>query len=113
MLLNPFLFHGTDLARHLGPTEVMAELFVDFYPVFSPRPDYMPSPHFHFPSPALIIRQLPLLMLELTPLAGVAQQTAPLTGSVRGESGAPIEFVTLTLHRAADSVLVKTEFSDA
>lgn len=52
-------------------------------------------------------------MLGLTPLAGVAQQTASLTGTVRGEAGAPMEFVTLTLHRAVDSVLVKTEFSDA
>ena len=47
------------------------------------------------------------------PLAGAAQQTVPLTGTVRGAAGVPVEFVTLTLHRATDSVVVKTEFSDA
>ena len=75
-------------------------------------PDFTPSPHF-FCSISLIIKRLMLLLLGLLPLAGAAQQAAPLTGTVRGSAGAPIEFATLTLHRAADSVVVKTEFSDA
>ncbi|MBF9237205.1 TonB-dependent receptor [Hymenobacter sp. BT683] len=48
----------------------------------------------------------------LTSFAGHAQ-TAAVTGSVRSGAGAPIEFATVTLHRAADSSVVKTEFSDA
>ncbi|MCI1187471.1 TonB-dependent receptor [Hymenobacter sp. DH14] len=75
-------------------------------------PDFTPSLHCLAPSYSLVTRQLPLLLLGLVPLAGVAQQTAPLIGTVRSETGAPIEFVTLTLHRAADSVVIKTEFSD-
>jgi outer membrane receptor protein involved in Fe transport len=43
----------------------------------------------------------------------VAQSTGAITGSVRNETGAPIDYATVTLHRAADSVVVKTEFSDA
>jgi ferric enterobactin receptor len=41
------------------------------------------------------------------------QEVAPIRGVVQAESGAAVEFATLTLHRAADSVVVKTEFSDA
>ena len=37
---------------------------------------------------------------------------APVTGAVYSAAGAPIEFATVTLHRAADSTVVKTEFSD-
>ena len=76
-------------------------------------PDCTPSLHSRFPGIVLITRQLLLLALGLLPLAGAAQPTAPLTGTVRGEAGAPLEFVTLTLHRAVDSAVVKTEFSDA
>ncbi|MBD2700470.1 outer membrane beta-barrel protein [Spirosoma sp. BT702] len=35
-----------------------------------------------------------------------------VSGSVRDEHGAKVEFATVALHRAADSVVVKTEFSD-
>ena len=49
----------------------------------------------------------------LAPLAAQAQCRAALTGTVRTAAGAPVEFATVTLHRAADSVVVKTEFSDA
>ncbi|WP_426060212.1 TonB-dependent receptor domain-containing protein [Hymenobacter sp. B1770] len=48
----------------------------------------------------------------LTAFTTFAQTTA-VTGSVRNGVGAGIEFATLTLHRAADSSVVKTEFSDA
>ena len=46
------------------------------------------------------------------PLAGLAQR-APVSGSVAGPAGAAVELATVTLHRAADSVVVKTEFSNA
>ena len=75
-------------------------------------PGFTPSLHFHGPAQIRLIWPL-LLGLGLLPLAGAAQQTAPLAGSVRSEAGLPLEFVTLTLHRAVDSVVVKTEFSDA
>lgn len=48
-----------------------------------------------------------------TPRTAQAQQAAILTGRVQTLSGTPVEFATLTLHRAADSVVVKSEFSDA
>ena len=41
-----------------------------------------------------------------------AQSRAALTGTVANSTGAPVEFATITLHRAADSTVVKTEFSD-
>jgi ferric enterobactin receptor len=47
------------------------------------------------------------------PLASYAQTRAVVQGTVAGPSGAALEFATVTLHRAADSVVVKTEFSDA
>ncbi|MDQ2771955.1 MAG: TonB dependent receptor [Bacteroidota bacterium] len=47
------------------------------------------------------------------PRTAQAQNRLPLTGSIATETGAPVEFATITLHRAADSVVVKTEFSDA
>lgn len=44
-----------------------------------------------------------------------AQQTRPahLTGTVRAAAGPALEYATISLHRAADSVTLKTEFSDA
>ncbi|WP_236704967.1 outer membrane beta-barrel protein [Hymenobacter sp. AT01-02] len=42
-----------------------------------------------------------------------AQSTASLTGAVQESTGKPIEFATIIVHRAADSAVVKTEFSDA
>ncbi|HEX8426530.1 TonB-dependent receptor [Hymenobacter sp.] len=41
-----------------------------------------------------------------------AQSTAAVTGAVQEASGQPVAFATLTLHRAADSMVVKSEFSD-
>ena len=70
-----------------------------------------PLPRVVLPEPRLR-RVLPGLLLGLLPLAGAAQRAAPLTGTVTSAS-APLEFVTLTLHRAADSTVLKTEFSDA
>ncbi|MFC7668918.1 carboxypeptidase-like regulatory domain-containing protein [Hymenobacter humi] len=53
-----------------------------------------------------------LLILVLDGPAA-AQSRAALAGSVATAAGAPVEFATITLHRAADSTVVKTEFSDA
>ncbi|WP_139922342.1 outer membrane beta-barrel protein [Hymenobacter sp. DG01] len=48
------------------------------------------------------------------PFSGWAQvRPAPLSGSVRTSTGSPVEYATVMLHRAADSVVVKTEFTDA
>ncbi|OON70886.1 TonB-dependent receptor [Hymenobacter sp. CRA2] len=54
-----------------------------------------------------------LLVAGGTPLAAQAQQAIALTGRVQSPTGAPVEFATLTLHRAVDSTVVKSEFSDA
>ncbi|GAA4360787.1 outer membrane beta-barrel family protein [Hymenobacter saemangeumensis] len=56
-------------------------------------------------------RLLPAILL-LGPLATQAQTRAALSGSLRSSTGAAVEFATVTLHRAADSSVVKTEFSD-
>jgi ferric enterobactin receptor len=53
-----------------------------------------------------------LSALLLLPLLGAAQGRAHLQGSVTNEAGAAVEFATITLHRATDSVAVKSEFSD-
>jgi hypothetical protein len=45
--------------------------------------------------------------------SAMAQTRASLTGAVATTAGAPVEFATITLHRANDSVVVKSEFSDA
>ena len=42
-----------------------------------------------------------------------AQAPAAVHGTVASGAGALIEFATVTLHRAADSVVIKTEFSDS
>jgi len=49
----------------------------------------------------------------LAPRVALGQARAVVQGSVTTLAQAPVEFATLTLHRAADSVVVKTEFSDA
>ncbi|SFQ02155.1 TonB-dependent receptor [Hymenobacter arizonensis] len=41
-----------------------------------------------------------------------AQAQANVRGTVQSATSSPIEFATVTLHRAADSTVVKTEFSD-
>ncbi len=46
------------------------------------------------------------------PLIGQAQRAA-VSGRVASPAGTAVELATVTLHRAADSVAVKTEFSDA
>ncbi|QKG56478.1 TonB-dependent receptor [Hymenobacter sp. BRD128] len=51
--------------------------------------------------------------LLAAPLASHAQARAAVRGTVASPAGAAVEFATVTLHRAADSVVVKTEFSDA
>ncbi|GAB4037229.1 outer membrane beta-barrel protein [Spirosoma gilvum] len=43
----------------------------------------------------------------------LAKKDPVLTGIVRDPAGSTVEFATVALHRAADSVVVKTEFSDA
>ncbi|TGD80881.1 TonB-dependent receptor [Hymenobacter wooponensis] len=55
-----------------------------------------------------------LASVVLLPVSLFAQgQSAPVRGLVRAASGGPLEYVSLTLHRATDSVAVKTEFSDS
>lgn len=49
--------------------------------------------------------------LGLAPAAW-AQSPAAVSGAVRGAAGAPIDYATVTLHRAQDSTVVKAEFSD-
>ena len=46
-------------------------------------------------------------------LPALGQGTAPVTGAVLDPAGAAVEFATITLHRATDSAVVKSEFSDA
>ncbi|SHK49490.1 outer membrane beta-barrel protein [Hymenobacter psychrotolerans] len=41
-----------------------------------------------------------------------AQATGTVSGVVQDAAGKPLEFATLTLHRATDSVVVKSEFSN-
>jgi ferric enterobactin receptor len=50
--------------------------------------------------------------LVAAPLASHAQARAALRGTITNPAGGAMEFATITLHRAADSVVVKTEFSD-
>ena len=51
-------------------------------------------------------------MSMLAPLLTLAQGRAVITGTVSSPAGTGIEFATITLHRASDSTVVKTEFSD-
>ncbi|WBO85820.1 outer membrane beta-barrel protein [Hymenobacter yonginensis] len=54
---------------------------------------------------------LPLLALS-GPLAA-QELPAAVQGQVRTANGAPVEYATVMLHRAIDSVALKTEFTDA
>ncbi|SNC64090.1 Outer membrane receptor proteins, mostly Fe transport [Hymenobacter gelipurpurascens] len=67
-------------------------------------------------SPALGLLPWPLSFLFLLGLSSAAQaqtQTASsLSGSIKTQAGAPIEYATVVLHRATDSTVVKSEFSD-
>lgn len=49
----------------------------------------------------------------VAPLAMRAQERAAVTGTVGSAAGAGLELVTVALHRATDSVVVKTEFTNA
>ncbi|MGI4742905.1 MAG: outer membrane beta-barrel protein [Janthinobacterium lividum] len=51
--------------------------------------------------------------LIILPLIGQAQGRAAVSGTVNTSAGAPLEYVTVTLHRAVDSVVVKTEYTDS
>ncbi|HEX9957541.1 MAG TPA: outer membrane beta-barrel protein, partial [Fibrella sp.] len=50
-----------------------------------------------------------LILLRLTSYG----QTAQIQGAIKTDGGQAIEVATVTLHRAADSVVVKAEFTDA
>ena len=65
------------------------------------------------PLPRLLLQWLLLAGLLAGPAGAAAQGRAAVRGTVAGPDGAPVELATLTLHRAADSAVVKTEFSDA
>ncbi|OON68945.1 TonB-dependent receptor [Hymenobacter sp. CRA2] len=45
--------------------------------------------------------------------AAFGQSLSTVAGTVRAAAGSPIDYATVTLHRAKDSTVVKTEFSDA
>ena len=50
--------------------------------------------------------------LAALPLSAWGQGAAPVSGTVGGGTAPALEMVTMMLHRAADSVVVKTEFTD-
>ncbi|MBC8084446.1 MAG: TonB-dependent receptor [Hymenobacter sp.] len=52
------------------------------------------------------------LQLSL-PFVALGQVPATIRGVVRAADGQPIELATATLHRAADSVMIKSDYSDA
>ncbi|OUJ71381.1 outer membrane beta-barrel protein [Hymenobacter crusticola] len=58
------------------------------------------------------LRPLGFLALGLGTSLATHAQTAAITGAVRTAAGAPVDYATITLHHAADSAVVKTEFSD-
>ncbi|WBA42788.1 TonB-dependent receptor [Hymenobacter canadensis] len=63
-----------------------------------------------------VLRRISRLLPALLTLAGplVAQERpAPIPGTVRTATGTPVEYATVVLHRATDSVALKTEFTDA
>jgi ferric enterobactin receptor len=62
---------------------------------------------------AIFSSRLLVGLLFLGPLIGRGQQRAPVSGNVANTASEAVEFATITLHRAADSTVVKTEFSDA
>ncbi|MGI4885991.1 MAG: outer membrane beta-barrel protein [Janthinobacterium lividum] len=52
-------------------------------------------------------------LLVARPLAGAGQAGPAVSGAVAEAGGGPVVFATVTLHRAADSVAVKAEFTGA
>lgn len=69
--------------------------------------------HFAFARPSG--RFLQFLAASLLPVFPLMAQVlpAPLSGVVRASGGRAVEAATVTLHRATDSVAVKTEFTDS
>lgn len=62
----------------------------------------------------LSLRFCILFVVFLTGYKSVDAKSDPvISGTVRAVEGTTIEFATIALHRATDSVVVKTEFSDA
>ncbi|OON70119.1 TonB-dependent receptor [Hymenobacter sp. CRA2] len=60
-----------------------------------------------------LLYSAPALLLGLgISYSSQAQAPAAVSGAVRSAAGAPIDYATVTLHRAKDSTVVKTEFSD-
>ena len=51
-------------------------------------------------------------LLLAVPLASIGQSRAAVSGTVAAAPGGPIAFATVTLHRAADSTVVKAEFTN-
>ncbi|GAB2953730.1 outer membrane beta-barrel family protein [Hymenobacter coalescens] len=64
---------------------------------------------FHWLAPGVLAGALTLT----APLPAHAQSPAAVSGAVRTAAGAAVDYATVTLHRAQDSTVVKTEFSDA
>ncbi|HEX8348371.1 MAG TPA: outer membrane beta-barrel protein, partial [Hymenobacter sp.] len=62
-------------------------------------------------APFPYVRLLLCIWLAAPSLA-FAQGRAAVSGTVASNTGAAVEFATVTLHRATDSTVVKTEFSD-
>ena len=70
-------------------------------------------PHFHLArNRFLLLYWLLMGLMPGVPLAANAQHRAAVRGIVLNGAGGA-EFANITLHRAADSTVVKTEFSDA
>lgn len=66
------------------------------------------------PLPGFLGYMCAVAAVALFPSVLLAQgQSATLQGTVQATTGGGLEYVTLTLHRATDSVAVKTEFTDA
>ena len=66
----------------------------------------------HFP-PVVISCQLLFGLILLGPRAATGQSRATVRATVTGNADTPVEYATITLHHAADSTVVKSEFSDA
>ncbi|QNH60606.1 outer membrane beta-barrel protein [Hymenobacter sediminicola] len=59
------------------------------------------------------IWHLSVALLFLPQVSAAQIPAAPIPGVVRSAAGLPLDYATIILHRATDSVAVKTEFSDA
>ena len=54
-----------------------------------------------------------LRLLVFLPFVAQSQTPAAVQGVVRAADGQAVEFATATLHRAADSVVIKSDYSNA